>query len=99
MKAVEICARKCVRFWFESAARREPLGSMVVQMIYLGLLGIGLWKLWPWSGETVLPLVLITYVMLVHALSYADIRFSLPVMPLVCALAGSVFYARARRTA
>ena len=56
-------------------------------MIYLGLLGVGLWRRRPWGLETVLPLILIAYVMLVHAVSYADLRFSLPVMPLVCVLA------------
>jgi hypothetical protein len=90
-KAVEICVRKCVRFWFESAAQRELIGSIVVQAFYLGLMGVGLWRRRPWGLETVLPLTLIAYVMLVHALSYADLRFSLPVMPLVCALAGSAF--------
>jgi hypothetical protein len=98
LKTAEICARKCVRFWFESAARRLEVGSMLVQIAYLGLLGIGLWQRWPWGLETVLVLTLIAYVMLVHALSYADLRFSLTVMPLVCALAGSAFQARLRRT-
>jgi len=89
LKAVEICARKCGRFWFQSAARRIPLGSTLLQIVYLGLLGIGLARRWPWELETVLAVTLIGYVMLVHALSYADLRFSLPVMPLVCALAGA----------
>jgi hypothetical protein len=93
-KAVEICLRKCVRFWFESAARREPVGSILVQVVYLELLGVGLWRRWPWGLETVLPFTLIAYVMLVHALSYADLRFNLPVMPLVCVLAGSGFRSR-----
>jgi hypothetical protein len=87
VKAVEICARKCGRFWFESAARRELGAGIVLQLIYLGLLGVGLWRRRPWGLETVLPLILIAYVMLVHAVSYADLRFSLPVMPLVCVLA------------
>jgi hypothetical protein len=87
VKAVEICARKCGRFWFESAARRELSAGIVLQLIYLGLLGVGLWRRRPWGLETVLPLILIAYVMLVHAVSYADLRFSLPVMPLVCVLA------------
>jgi hypothetical protein len=48
--------------------------------------------------DTVLPLTLIAYVTLVHAVSYADLRFSLPVMPLVCVLAGGAFQARERST-
>ncbi|HTS16702.1 MAG TPA: hypothetical protein VMP11_03940 [Verrucomicrobiae bacterium] len=98
LKAVEICARKCVRFWFESAARRIGIGAVLVQAVFLGLLGIGLRRGWPWDVDSVLALTLIAYVMLVHALSYADLRFSLAVMPLVCALAASAFHARARRT-
>ena len=43
-------------------------------------------------------LTLIAYVMLIHALSYADIRFDLPVMPLVCALACAAFQSSERRT-
>jgi hypothetical protein len=97
-KAAEICVRKCVRFWFESAAQREPVGSILVQAIYLSLLGVGLCRRRPWSLETVLPLALIAYVMLVHAVSYADLRFSLAVMPLVCVLAGSAFQATDRST-
>lgn len=50
------------------------------------LLCIGLWRLHPWSREVWLMLGIIAYMMLIHALSYADLRFSLPVMPFVCAL-------------
>ncbi|MGD1017686.1 MAG: hypothetical protein ABSA12_00050 [Verrucomicrobiia bacterium] len=87
VKAGEICLRKCVRFWFETASRRVAVGSILVQAIYLAALGAGLWRRWPWGLDTVLALILIAYVMLVHAVSYADLRFSLPVMPLVCVLA------------
>jgi hypothetical protein len=87
LKAAEICARKCVRFWFETASRRIEVGSVLLQAVYLAMLGVGLWRRWPWGLDTVLLLTLIAYVMLVHALSYSDLRFSLPVMPLVCVLA------------
>jgi len=85
--ATSLVVRKCVRFWFLSAARREQLLSVAIQGGYLALLGIGLWRTRPWCRETKLMLALIVYVMLVHALSYADLRFSLPIMPLVCVIA------------
>jgi hypothetical protein len=98
-RAGEMFLRKCWRFWFLSAARREQAVSFVIQFAYLALLGVGLWRRWPWEPDTVLMLALVAYVMLIHALSYADMRFSLPVMPLVCVLAASVFQATERRTA
>ena len=85
--AVEMFVRKCGRFWFLSAARREQAASVGIQFVYLSLLGIGLWRARPWGFETVLMVALVAYVMLTHALSYADMRFSLPVMPLVCVMA------------
>ena len=36
-------------------------------------------------------LSLIVYVMLIHALTYADLRFSIYVMPFVCVLASGCF--------
>ncbi len=93
LKAGELFVRKCGRFWFLSAARREQLLSCAIQGGYLALLGIGLWRARPWSREVIVMVALIGYVMLVHALSYADLRFSLPVMPYVCAL-GAVAFAR-----
>jgi hypothetical protein len=96
--AVEMFVRKCGRFWFLSAARREQAASFVIQFGYLTLLGIGLWRGRPWGVDTVLMAALVVYVMLTHALSYADVRFNLPVMPLVCALACAAFQARERST-
>jgi hypothetical protein len=95
-KAVVMAVRKCGRFWFLSAARREQAASLAIQLVYLALAGIGLWR---WGGrekETGVMLALIGYVMLLHALSYSDMRFSLPVMPYVCVLASRTF---ARRSA
>jgi hypothetical protein len=86
-KAAEMFVRKCGRFWLQSAARRERVGAFVIQAGYLAILFVGLRRLWPWGGDTILILALVAYVMLVHALSYADLRFSLPVMPFVCVLA------------
>jgi len=85
--AVELIVRKCGRFWFLSAARREQAASILIQATYLALAVIGLWRCRPWGTAQTLMVVPVLYVMLVHALSYADLRFSLPVMPLVCGFA------------
>lgn len=81
-----MAVKKCGRFWFLSAARREQLLSALIQGGYMALLCIGLWHAWPVGREEWGMLALIGYVMLVHALSYADLRFSVIVMPLVCVL-------------
>ena len=98
VKAAGLAMRKCCRFWFLSAARREQLLSALIQGGYLVLLGIALWRAWPFSREVWVMLGLIAYVMLVHALSYADLRFSVVVMPYVCALASRTFATRAAAT-
>lgn len=95
--ALGIFVRKCGRFWFQSAARREQAIALVIQAGYLFLLGLGLWRQRPWSVEVMVAITLIVYVMLVHALSYADLRFSLPVMPVVCALAAAAWKTSATR--
>jgi hypothetical protein len=87
LKASELFVRKCVRFWFLSAARREQAVSIVIQAIYLALAVFGLCRCRLWGTAQTFMVVPIVYVMLVHALSYADLRFSLPVMPLVCGFA------------
>ena len=94
-QAAWLAFRKCGRFWFFSAKRRELLLAGLIQGGYLGLLGLGLWRARPRTSESWLLLALIGYGMLVHALSYADLRFSLPVMPCVCALASRTFGPRA----
>ncbi len=89
--AMMLVIRKCGRFWFFSAARREQMMSVVVQAGYLVLLCMGLWRAWRWSRDEWMMVVLIGYVMALHALSYADLRFCLPVMPYVCVLAARTF--------
>jgi hypothetical protein len=86
--ALGLIARKCGRFWFVSAARREIIASVAVQGCFLVALLIAIWRVRPVDREVVLMLSVILYMMIAHALSYADLRFSLPVMPLVCALIG-----------
>jgi hypothetical protein len=90
-KAAELALRKCGRFWFLSAKQREQVLSFCIQGGYLVLLGIGLWRARPVGAETWLLLGMMGYVLLAHAMSYADLRFSLVVMPFVCALAGKAW--------
>jgi hypothetical protein len=59
----------------------------VIQVIYLAMAGVGLYRRWLWSRDVWLLVAMAGYVMVLHALSYADLRMSLPVMPLVCVLA------------
>jgi hypothetical protein len=99
LKAAEMIVRKCGRFWFLSAARREQWASSIIQFGYLSLFAVGLWRQRPLLSPMILMLILIAYVMLIHALSYADMRFSLPVMPLVCVIAAASFQTRERITA
>lgn len=89
VRALGLVARKCWRFWFVSAAHRALPVTVGVQLVWLALAGVGLWRSRPWLPVTWVGLALVAYVMVVHALSYADLRFSLPVMPLVCAGAGA----------
>lgn len=89
LKAGELAVRKCWRFWFVSAAQRERVASFAIQLAYLALAGVGLYRLSPWDMATKLFLAVTGYVMLTHALSYADLRFSLPVMPFVCVFGAS----------
>ncbi|HXJ38596.1 MAG TPA: hypothetical protein VNH18_04915, partial [Bryobacteraceae bacterium] len=44
LQATGIFLRKCGRFWFLSAARREQVISFAIQIAYLTLLGVGLWR-------------------------------------------------------
>jgi hypothetical protein len=97
-KAFEMSVRKCGRFWFLSAARRERTISFIIQLSWLSLACIGLWRLRPWSAQTRLLVTLILYVMLIHAISYADLRFCLPLMPFVCVLGATVFQRTDRKT-
>ena len=83
-----LAVRKCWRFWFVSARQRASPVTVGVQAVWLALAGWGLWRLRPWLPVTWLGVALTGYVMVVHALTYADLRFSLPVMPIVCGWAG-----------
>jgi len=95
--AMELAVRKLGRFWFLSAARRAPAASLLIQGLWLAFGAVGLWILRPWSPGTRLMLGLVLYVMAIHALTYADLRFSLPVAPFVAAFGGEALRAAAQR--
>ena len=87
----EMFVRKAWRFWFSNASGRLGTVVLVVQILFvgLGLAGVFRSRL-DWSTRILLCLV-VGYVCLIHAIAYADVRFSLPVMPLVMLLgAGAV---------
>ena len=91
IKAAKLVVCKCWRFWFLSAKQREQLLSFVIQAGYLVLLSIGLYR--SRDATTWWLVGMIAYVMTLHALSYADLRFSVIVMPFVCALASGFWKA------
>jgi hypothetical protein len=94
--AFQMFVQKCGRFWFVSAARRELAATIAIQTLYLSLATFGLWKLRRESFGQTLLLAVIGYVMFTHALSYADVRFSVIVMPLVCVFGAMICRARVR---
>jgi len=94
--ALAIYIRKLGRFWFLSSAQRIPLGSILIQGAYLALAALGLWRLRPWNTQTQWLLAMVVGAMLVHAIGVSELRFCLPVMPIVCALASASLTARPR---
>jgi 4-amino-4-deoxy-L-arabinose transferase-like glycosyltransferase len=98
IKAVELYVRKLGRFWFLSSARREPVASLLIQSAYLIMALIGLWRLRPLSAQQRLLPALLLFAMFFHAFGVSELRFSLPVFPLVCVLAAAAFYRQERRT-
>lgn len=91
VKALVIYVRKLGRFWFLSSAQRVPLGSIVIQGAYLALAVFGLWRLRPWGAVERWLMAVVLAAMCIHAVGVSELRFCLPVMAIICALAGAVF--------
>jgi hypothetical protein len=87
VNALAIYVRKLGRFWFLSSAQRVPLGSILIQGVYLALAVFGFWRLRPWRAEEYWLVSIVVAAMCIHAVGVSEIRFCLPVMPIVCALA------------
>jgi 4-amino-4-deoxy-L-arabinose transferase-like glycosyltransferase len=88
-------ARKAVMFWFVNASGRAWWAIALLQLVYLGLALAGAMRRRP---PTEL-LIVILYTWALHALVIADVRFALPVMPLVCAIAAAAFCYENKRPA
>ena len=87
----EMFARKAWRFWFCNASGRMGTAVLVVQAIFLGAGLLGLFFRRLDSAAAGLFVLIIAYLWLLHAAIYADVRFSLPLMPLVTILAAALF--------
>jgi 4-amino-4-deoxy-L-arabinose transferase-like glycosyltransferase len=80
-------ARKAVMFWFVNASGRVWWAVTLLQLVYLGFALAGAMRRRP-PGEL---LIVILYSWALHTLVIADVRFALPVMPLVCVIAATAF--------
>jgi hypothetical protein len=88
-------ARKAVIFWFVNASWRAWWAVALLQLVYLGLAAAGAARRRP-PAEL---LIVILYTWALHALVIADVRFALPVMPLVCVIAAAAFRYEDKRLA
>ncbi|MBN2330072.1 MAG: glycosyltransferase family 39 protein [Candidatus Omnitrophica bacterium] len=86
--ALLLFAKKFLRFWYVPASERMLYLTVPLQTFYLALAGVGIAAAGIRKRVAALPLFLIGYYCGLYTLSYACIRFSLPIMPWVCALAG-----------
>jgi hypothetical protein len=79
----EMLALKAWRFWFSNASGRLGIAVVVVQAVFLGLAVWGLVKRSLPADVAWFFGLVIGYTWLLHALVYADVRFSLPLIPYV----------------
>ncbi len=86
--ALLLMGKKFLRFWFVPASERMILLMAFMQSFYLLLAIYGGYTAGLRNRGTVLPLFIIAYYCGIYTVSYACIRFCLPVMPWVCALGG-----------
>lgn len=90
--AVYLFAKKFFRFWYVSASGSMLTLTIPIQTFYLALALWGIWVTGLRRQEVILPLMTIGYLCTIYTLSYSCIRFSLPIMPWVCALGGFGLY-------
>lgn len=81
-------AKKFFRFWYVPASEQMLFLTIPLQTVYLVFALLGLLKCNIRRPCVALPLFIIGYYCAIYTLSYACIRFSLPIMPWICALAG-----------
>lgn len=87
--ALEMFGLKLWRFWFSNASGRLQLPVFGIQFVMLGLASVGLFRGQFTHDSKLLFALLIGYLWLVHAVIYAEVRFSLPAMPFVMLLSAS----------
>jgi hypothetical protein len=86
--AIVLDIKKFFRYWFVPASERMLKITIPVQGFYMLCALLGLLWMGVRQAATGIPLFLISYSCLIYTLSYACIRFSHPIMPWVCVLAG-----------
>jgi dolichyl-phosphate-mannose-protein mannosyltransferase len=86
--AVILFAKKFIRFWYVPASGRLLNLTFPLQSFYLLIAIFGLYKAGLFHRGAALPFFVVFYYCAIYTLSYSCIRFSLPIMPWVCALGG-----------
>lgn len=87
----EMFARKLWRFWFANPSGRMGQAVLAVQLLFVGLAAAGLARRVLPGSVALLFLLLIGYVWVLHAVVYAEVRFSLPLMPLLAVCGAAAF--------
>jgi 4-amino-4-deoxy-L-arabinose transferase-like glycosyltransferase len=87
LEFIALSLRKILRFWFFIQNPDRQIFMTVVALIQIGYLlagGVGLYYSWPKHVLAMGPgLLAIGYFVLLHALTVAEVRYSVPVMPYV----------------
>jgi 4-amino-4-deoxy-L-arabinose transferase-like glycosyltransferase len=88
LKAAELTARKAWRFWFSIMGRATYNRRLIpwvvaIQLAYLLPAALGLWTARRRTDFAVVSVSVILYVWLGHALTTANVRYAVPVMPFV----------------
>jgi 4-amino-4-deoxy-L-arabinose transferase-like glycosyltransferase len=92
VKALELAARKAWRFWFSIMGRATYNKQLqpwvtVIQLAYLLPAALGLWTMRRETRFALVSLSAILYVWLGHIVTTANVRYAVPVMPLVSVFA------------
>jgi len=86
---VKCASSNLFNFWFAGKNWRATAMNVIVQLPFLLLAAFGIWiGVRKGRSETILPIVLlIAYLMSVHAAIFAQARYSVPLIPFVSVLA------------
>lgn len=86
--AAILFVKKFFRFWTVPASERLLWATVPIQSFYLLFALMGIYFRGITDRRLWIPIFIIVYFCGIYTLSYACIRFSHPIMPWVCALAG-----------